>query len=77
MVQGTAQSPKRRCLAISPILCLRVMRIMTQMKRHRHAQEFIFRFARELISEYDSIIKIYMASDGSKLPPPRRKIAIF
>ena len=37
------------------------MRTLTQPKRHRHAQEIILRFARDLVFELYSIIKIYLA----------------
>ena len=40
---------------------------MAHPKRHRHAREFILRFARKLVSGYYSIIKIYMADAGSKI----------
>ena len=66
MVQGNAHSPEIRCLSVAPIFFLMVMKIMTLPKHHRYAQEFMLRFACELLYGYYSIIKIYMTDSGSK-----------
>ena len=78
MVQGNAQSPKSRCLAVAKIFCWSLIIILTGPIIHRNPQEFILRFARNLVFGYYSIIKIYMAAAGSKIPvPPKETNSYF